>query len=164
MTENDIETTGTEEQSPDNVVSLPAVPKEPPHRKVAQFVHEHPVLTIAGGIAAGALAAALIPKRNRDMVTKRASVWADAVSAATAAIAQQALERAEAASSQVRNQADAFAERASDLGHSAKNRIEGVSKAAASKAQGLIDRSRPEPGLAEKLSAKAAKIIGGLHR
>jgi hypothetical protein len=160
MTENNDSPTAEET----NVVSLPAPPKDRPHRKVARFVHEHPVMTIAGGLAAGALAAAFIPKRNRAYIAKRTSAWADAVSAATVALAQQALEKAEAASSQVRNQADALAGRAGDIGQAARDSVERIGGAAADKAQRLLGRTQPEPTLGERLVSRAGKIFGRLHR
>lgn len=76
-----------------------------PDRPIARFVHEHPGMTIAGGIALGVLAAALIPRRNRNFVTKKSSALADAVSSAGLILYREALERAEKAGAGLRDMA-----------------------------------------------------------
>ena len=71
-------------------------------RPVARFVHERPAMVIAGGLALGALAAALLPRRNRAFVAEKSSALADAVSAAGLTLYREALDRAEAAGDGVR--------------------------------------------------------------
>lgn len=75
---------------------------------IARFVHEHPGMTIAGGIAIGVLAAALLPKRNREFVTEKSSALADAVSAAGLMLYREALDRAETASDGIRDITERF--------------------------------------------------------
>lgn len=164
MTENDSNAPATDATGSGNVVALPSAPKEKAHNKVADFVHEHPLMTVAGGLAVGALAAALLPKRNRAYIAKRTSLWADAISAASVAIAQQALQRAEAASSQVQNHADALAGHAEHLGQAAIGKVEKIGEAASDKAHSLLGRPRPEPTLAEKIVAIAGELKDKLHR
>lgn len=164
MTENDNNASANEAAGSGNVVALPTAPKEKSYKKVANFVHEHPLMTVAGGLAVGALAAALLPKRNRAYIAKRTSLWADAVSAASVAIAQQALMRTEAAASQVRNHADALAGRAEHLGQVTIGGVEKFGEAASDKARSLLGRSRPEPTLAEKIVSAAGELRDRLHR
>jgi hypothetical protein len=71
-------------------------------RPIARFVHEHPGMAIAGGIALGVLAAGLLPKRNREYVARKSSALADAVSAAGIALYREALDRSENASDELR--------------------------------------------------------------
>lgn len=164
MSENDNSPSSKGAGPKSNVVPLQTAPKDPPHRKVAKFVQDHPVMTIAGGLAVGVLAAALIPKGNRAYIARRGSQWADAVGAATAALAQQALERAEAATSHVRNNADAFAERAGEIGHAAKGRIVRAGESATGKAQGLLGRARSQAESGDTMASRASRILKLLHR
>lgn len=56
-----------------NIVTLPSrAEAERPSDKVIAFVKRHPVLTVAGGVAAGALVTALLPRR----VTRKAATRA----------------------------------------------------------------------------------------
>ncbi|MDG2004253.1 MAG: hypothetical protein P8J20_13065 [Novosphingobium sp.] len=73
---------------------------------IARFVNEHPGMTIAGGIALGVLAAALLPKRSRKYVTEKSSAMADAVSAAGLMLYREAVDRAGAAGDGIRDIAD----------------------------------------------------------
>ena len=71
-------------------------------RPIARFVHEHPAMVIAGGLAIGAVAAALIPRRNREFVSEKSSALADAVSAAGLMLYREAMDRADAAGESIR--------------------------------------------------------------
>jgi len=75
-------------------------------RPVARFIHDHPGMAIAGGIALGVLAAALLPKRNREYIAGKSSAIADAVSAAGLMLYREAVERAEAAGDDMRGLAE----------------------------------------------------------
>jgi hypothetical protein len=75
-------------------------------RPIARFVHEHPAMVIAGGLAIGALAAALIPRRNREFVAEKSSALADAVSAAGLMLYREAMDRADAAGEGIRGIAE----------------------------------------------------------
>ncbi len=89
-------------------VALPAQVENDQRRPISKFVHEHPVMTIAGGIAIGIAAAALIPKSNRQKVVGKASKWSGIVSTAALAMAREALERADSAREDLRRQADSI--------------------------------------------------------
>ena len=72
-------------------------------RPIAQFVHEHPGMAIAGGIALGVMVAALLPRRNREFVAEKSSAVADAVSTAGLMLYREALDRAGAAGDGIRD-------------------------------------------------------------
>lgn len=164
MTTNDEAMAADNGAAGSNVVALPGPARGRPDRKLANFVHDHPVMCIAGGLAAGALAAALIPSRNRKFIARRASVWSEAVTAAGAAIAQQALDQLNSASSGLRDQAGSLATKAGDAGHAAMNRMERVSEVSIGKAQALLRRAKPEPTLSEKIAAAAGELIERIQR
>ena len=63
-------------------------------RRAAVFVGDHPGFVIAGGLAIGLVAGALIPRSKRQQVTGRAAALAAAASELGLAFGQQALERA----------------------------------------------------------------------
>jgi len=88
-------------------------------RPISQFVHDHPAMTIAGGIALGVLAAALVPKRSRTFVTEKSSALADAVSAAGLALYRETLERAESAGDGIRDMAERLGQAGSEKKKSA---------------------------------------------
>lgn len=152
MTKHENETSDTESKTAGNIVKLPATGEAGNENAAVRFVKDHPVLTVAGGLAAGILAAAFIPRRNREYVARRTSDFADAVTTASLAMATQALEKAEAARSEVSDRAGAVVERASDLGERAVGR-----------AQRLLPRSKPKT-LGERLSVKAEEVLDRLQR
>lgn len=160
MTTNDPSTPPAETQT--NVVPLPQ-PEPSPQRKVANFVHEHPIATIAGGLALGAVAAALIPRRNRKFIARKTSIWADAVAAASGAIAQQAISHIEAAASGARAQAHSLADHAEHAGHAALDRVERAGHSSLDKARSLLN-AVPASTLSADVSAKARKLRERLHR
>lgn len=148
-----------------NVVALP-YKDEPiaPHSKAVAFVREHPVMTLAGGLAIGAVAAALIPRRSRRYVARQGSMIADAIAAASATIAQQALTSLDTASTGVRRSAHAVASRAEHAGEAVIDRAGGAAQAAYGKAQALLGRKPAPPTLGERLAARAAEIAGRFRR
>ena len=146
-----------------NVVPLQQQPEPSPQRKVANFVQDHPMMTIAGGLAIGAIAAALIPRRNRKFIARHTSMWADAVTAASGAIAQQAIGQIEAAASGARSRAHSLAGRAEHMGHSTIDRMGQVGHSSLDKARSLIG-SKVEPTFTDRVSAKAEKLRKRLHR
>lgn len=162
---NDSETPAiTDPLATNNVVALPPRNEEPAHKRVARFVQDHPVATVAGGLAIGALAAAFIPRRNRRYIAEKSSVWAEAVAAASAALAQQAMAKADAASDSVRHGASAFADRAEGLGHAAIGRAERLGGKASGTAHRLMARVHPEPTFGEKVAAQAGRLKGRMGR
>ncbi len=92
----------TQQTKQTNVVPLPHKDASlSPQGRALAFTREHPVMTIAGALAVGAVAAALIPQRNRRYVARQSSMLADAIAAAGATIAHQALASLDTASSGV---------------------------------------------------------------
>lgn len=156
MTESKNESTDETGIEPGNVVTLPSAPADAnaEERPVTRFVRQHPIAVIAGGLVVGLAAAALIPKNNRKRVTRAASNWADIAGTASMAVARQALEKAEAASQEVRNQANILATRAGQAGDDAMRRVGKVGDAASQAANRVnpFHKSQPKT-FAQKLSA-----------
>ena len=148
-----------------NVVVLPNKAEEQPvHRKAAEFVREHPVATVAGGLALGAIAAAFIPRRNRRYVARQGSLIADAIAAASAAVAQNALSSLDTASSGVKRGAHSLASRAEHAGEVVADKAGGAAHAAYERAQALLGRKILPPTLGERIAARAGEIAGRLKR
>jgi hypothetical protein len=147
-----------------NVVVLPHYAEPQSAReKATAFVREHPALTLAGGLAVGALAAALIPRRNRAYVARQGSLLAEAIAAAGATIAQQALASLDTASTSVRERAHTLAARAEQAGGAALDKADRARHAAYDRAQTLLGRSKPAPTFSERLAARAGEIAGRLR-
>jgi len=147
MTDTEGTAPGDRLEQDESTVQLPTPIRHQSDRPALQFVKDHPVLTVAGGIVAGALAAALIPRRNREYVTRRSSVLANAVTTAGMALATQALEMADAAKTDARHRAGSFADQAGRL-----------SSSAAAIAQDLISPPESRKSLSDKLKARAGKL------
>ena len=148
-----------------NVVVLPNKAEElPVHRKAAEFVREHPVATVAGGLALGAIAAALIPRGNRAFVARKSSLMAEAIAAASAAVAQQALGSLDTASSGVKRGAHSLASLAEHAGEVVADRASGAAHAAYERAQALLGRKTLPPTLGERIAARAGEIAGRLRK
>lgn len=136
------------------VVLAPAAEPQGNIDRASAFVRRHPVLTIAGGLAAGAVAAALIPRRNRAYITKQSSLLGEAIAAAGATIAQQALASLDSASTTVR-----------DSAHSIALRAEHVGEAAYGRARAIVTRKpAPPPSLGERIAAHASDLANKLRR
>jgi hypothetical protein len=159
------EDTGQRAAGQTNVVMLSPKPEpESARDKASAFVREHPALTIAGGLAVGAVAAALIPRRNRRYVARQGSMLAEVIAAAGASIAQQALASFDTASTTVRDGAQSLAHRAEHAGEVAFEKADRARHAAMDRAQALLGRKMPEPTLGERLAARAQAIAGRLRR
>lgn len=100
-----------------------------PSSKVAGFVRDHPALVVGGGLVAGALAAALLPKGNR----KRMSGLAQAATTAGIAYGRAAWERASETGHELR-------ERGEDLAGRAGEHASRLGEAAASAGHRAIDQ------------------------
>jgi hypothetical protein len=147
-----------------NVVLLPqASGPESARTWTIAFVREHPVLVIAGGLAAGAVAAALIPRRNRQYVTRQSSLLAEAIAAAGTAIAQQALANLNNASTTVQDRAQVLAARAEEAGGAVLDRSERARNAAYDRALTLLGRKRPAPTLSARVASRAGKLARRLR-
>ncbi len=148
-----------------NVVALPQKDEMArAHSKAVAFVREHPVMTLAGGLAFGAVAAALIPRRNRRYVARQGSAIADVIAAASASIAQQALTSFDTASASVRRGAHTVASRAGDAREVVIDRAGDAAQAAYDRAQALLGRKPAPPTLGERIAARAGEIAGRLRK
>lgn len=150
--ETGAKTAGNKAAEKANVVNLPVKADATRTEQVSRFVKDHPVMVIAGGLALGALAAALLPRRNRAYVAKRSSAVADAVTAASLAIAKQVLDRAEHLGGDVRRQSER-------VGRSTASGFERLADVAVD----ALGRFNPPPGaqpanLADHLAARAERL------
>lgn len=90
---------------------------ETPTKTAVDFAREHPLLVVAGGIAVGVIAAALLPKGAARSLGKGASALAEIGAAAAVTLGSSALEKAEAA----RNASADFGRQALDRADSARH-------------------------------------------
>jgi len=121
-----------------NVVPLPKRPEPTTtSEKALAFVKEHPVITVAGGVAAGLLINALIPRRANRRLTKRALRIAEAGAAAALTFGQDTLDKAEDGGLIARKKAKVFARQAEKLGGRAAARAEKLSAVAVGQAERL---------------------------
>jgi len=125
-----------------NVVALPKRP-EPvrPSEKALTFVKEHPVLTIAGGIAAGVVISALLPRRANKSLSKRALRIAEAGAAAALSFGQDTLDKAEDGGVLARKKAKVLTRQAEKFGGHVSARAEKFGSLAASRAEKLGTRA-----------------------
>jgi hypothetical protein len=141
-----------------NIVALPSRP-EPvtATEKALGFVKEHPVLTIAGGLAAGLLISSLIPRRANRGLTKRALRIAEAGAAAALSFGQDTYDRAEDGGILARKKAKAFGKQAEKLGDRAAARAEKLASSAAARAEKLSGKAVAH---AERLGVAALGTAG----
>lgn len=125
-----------------NVVALPHRPEPVTNsEKALTFVKEHPMLTVAGGLAIGLLVNALIPRRANRGLSKRALRIAEAGAAAALSFGQDTLEKAEDGGVIARKKAKLFAKQTEKLGGRAATRAEKLSAIAAAKAEKLTEKA-----------------------
>jgi len=142
---------------PTNSTNIVAIPRRPEpttaSEKVVAFAKEHPVLTVAGGVAVGLAISALIPRSFSRKLSKRAFALAEAGATAVFAYGQEALDKSEDAGVIARKKAGVLAGQAERLGERAVEKAEKISAAALSTA-GVFGHAAAER--AERLSAVAA--------
>jgi ElaB/YqjD/DUF883 family membrane-anchored ribosome-binding protein len=97
-----------------NVVKLPERSDEAGQNRVSAFVRDHPGLVVAGGVAVGLVAGALLSRGTGRRLAKHAMTIAEIAGTASLALGKDALERAEDAGGELRKQGEALAGRASD--------------------------------------------------
>lgn len=121
-----------------NVVALSKRPAPTsPSEKAMVFVKEHPVLTIAGGLAAGLLISALIPRRANRSLSKRALRIAEAGAAAALSFGQDAADKAEDGGVFAKKKVSLFAHQVERFGEHASARAEKYGSIAAERAERL---------------------------
>jgi len=144
-----------------NVVVLPSKSTEQrPSEKVIAFVKRHPVLTAAGGVAAGALVAALLPRRMTRGVASKALTLAEAASASTMLFGQKASEKAHELGDDAREKAHVLGDKAEAASDYAAARLEkfGLAALAAATAMAKATGKRASQ-LSDAASDGSAKIV-----
>ncbi len=154
-----------------NVVALARRP-EPvtPSDKAISFVKDHPVLTVAGGLAVGLVISALIPKSFGRKLRRRAYDLADAGAAAAVAFGHDAADAAEDGGRIARKKAKLLANSAERLGEKAAVKAErlGVAALGTASAFGHAAAERAErfgssaADHAESLSGRASDRLSQL--
>lgn len=121
-----------------NVVALPQRPEPTtPSEKALTFVKEHPVLTVAAGVAVGFAISALIPRSFSRKYAKRAFRLAETGAAAALSFGEDALDKAEDGGIVARKKAKILASQAEKLGSKAAARAEKLSGKAVAQAERL---------------------------
>ncbi|MBW8755462.1 MAG: hypothetical protein JF595_15220 [Sphingomonadales bacterium] len=113
-----------------NVVKLPERSGEDAGNTVVDFVREHPGLVVAGGVALGLVAGALLSRGSGRKLARHALTLAEVAGTASLALGRQAAERAEEAGSELRRQGEAIAEKAGKLAAPAEEAVDSASEAA----------------------------------
>ena len=152
-----IETQPLPHEQSDNVVALRSARREERKQAVIQFVKDHPAISVAGGIAAGMLISALLPRRPMRKAARRTAAFADIVGTAAMTLGRQAAERAGSAGVDLRERGEALADRAEDVGAIAAKRIGTFGHAAAEQAEKFGDTAARRLG---KAGGAAASSLG----
>lgn len=150
---------------PGNVVELRQSDSQSAGKAVTAFVRDHPLLVVAGGVAIGAVVAALLPRGTSRKLALRAASLAEAASAAGVLIGSKARDGAEAAGAGLREQGGALADRLGDLSDSASERLGKFGDNAGARIEKLIDPvEHAASGLAKRASEKASALRALVHR
>jgi hypothetical protein len=148
-----------------NVVPLPAPVKEQrPSEKVISFVKRHPVVTVAGAVAAGVAVSALLPgkpghKTGRKLLGKALSA-AESAGAATLMFGRDAGEKMQTLGAGTRKQATALAEKAEHAGHDTASRLEKYGLAALAAAGAFRRAAAKRAGELGDAASETATHIG----
>jgi hypothetical protein len=136
-----------------NVVPLTTATTPPTaSERAIAFVKKHPVLTIAGGIAAGVAISALLPRKGGRKLARKAAGLAEAAGAAAVMFGRETSEKAHHLGHEARHKAEALASRAEKAGGAAAGNLEKVGLAALAAASSLGQRTARS---AERISAGA---------
>lgn len=145
-----------------NVVALARRP-EPmtPSEKAIGFVKDHPMLTVAGGLAIGLVVSALIPKKLGRKLRCRAHALADASASAAMAFGHDAVDAAEDGSKIARRKAKLLANSAERLGEKAANSAERLGVAALGTASAFSHAAAERAGRFGASAADHAESLSG---
>lgn len=113
-----------------NVVKLPERKSEDAGKAVVDFVREHPGMVIAGGVALGLIAGALLSRGGGRKLARHALTLAEVAGTASMALGRQAMERAEDAGNGLRRQGEVIVEKAGKLAGPAEEAVDSASDAA----------------------------------
>jgi hypothetical protein len=154
----------TNADKPTNSTNIVAIPRRPEpttaSEKVVAFAKEHPVLTVAGGVAVGLAISALIPRSFSRKLSKRAFALAEAGATAVFAYGQEALDKSEDAGVIAKKKAGILAGQAERLGERAVEKAEKISAAALSTAGERLSAVAADK--AEELGEKATDRLSRL--
>lgn len=143
----------------DNVVNLPNRLRDDPKAAVGDFVRDHPLLVLAGGVAVGVLVSSLLPKGAARRMAGRAVNLAEIAGAASVALSKDAWDKAESAGSTIARSSADLAGRASELGRAGAHRASAASGAAADRVERLATpATHAAAEFAELVADKAAEI------
>lgn len=167
----------TETPAPDakagNIVVLPATEKaQRPSDKVIGFVKRHPALTAAGGLAAGALVVALLPKRMTRGVATKAIGLAETAGASGVLFGKRAAKQlgrmGKTAHHQAHDTLGEIEEKVEEASDYAASKLEKLASAAvvAATAFGQLSRKQAERlgEAAEEGAHKASEMAHDLRR
>lgn len=145
--------------SQSNVVPLPTRIKDDSQRAVSSFVQDHPLLTVAGGIAVGLLAGALLPRRAGQRMARRSMELAEMAGAVGTLFGRQALERAETATRDLRKQSELLAGQAEKFGKATSGRIEKFGHVTKGRAERLaMPAEQTASSVGRRIAAKASAL------
>lgn len=147
--------------APTNVVALPHRPEPATtSEKALNFVKEHPVLTVAGGLAVGLVISALIPRSFGRRLSKRALRYAEAGATAALALGEDALDKAEDGGVIARKKARVLARQAEKFGAHAIFKAERLGDKAAARAERLGVAALGTAGTLGHAAAERAERLG----
>jgi hypothetical protein len=153
--------TSVSDANPGKVVPFKAAYEEQrPSEKVVAFVKKHPVLVVAGGLAAGALVSALLPRRVTRGVLSRGAHLAEAAGAATVLLGKETAEKAQVLGTSARKKAAVLADHAEKNGELAAERLEKYGMAALAAASALGRSAAKRAGDASEAATRQAHKIG----
>lgn len=161
MTKTETQSSPSGKKASGNVVKLPRQAQGDPQKTAVDFVRDHPGLAVAGGIALGVIAAALLPRGTGRKLARGAIGLAETFGSAGLLLGHQVREKAEATGSGLREQGSAAVERLERLGETASGRIGQIGETAAARMERLID---PVENAASKVVKKAAELRARVRR
>lgn len=155
MSKTDLETT----PQANGAEGVATPPSQGAVRATGDFVRDHPLLVVAGGIAIGAVVAALLPRGTGRRVARRAVQLAEVAGTASALLGSRAKDAASAAGEGLREQGGVLAEKLERLGETASDRLGQARSSAAPLVERLIDPvENAALKAAEKVSKKASEL------
>lgn len=124
-------------------------------RDVGDFVKDHPLLVVAGGIALGAIAASFLPRGTGRRLAKHAISLAEVAGTAGALLGSRVRDKAGETGASLREQGGLVAEKLERLGESASESIGKLGGKASAGVEKLID---PVESAAAKVVRKASEL------
>lgn len=112
-----------------NVVTLPKRGQDAA-RSVTNFAREHPGAIVAGGVALGLIAGAVLSRGTGRKIVRHALTLAEVAGTASLALGKQAMDKAEDAGGELRRQGEAIAGKAGKLAEPAEEAVDAASEAA----------------------------------